>query len=144
MEWMARRKERDNEGISVGLERTRGKDGDWKGEEEGEKKNWRRLKSLDVWLEEGSFFLDRRDVKCCHLEGKYVFVCLCVCVYGEWRHGGGESEGVLFYTMFWICSRIFSSSSRMMTAIWETGASFALVPMVIASRLISWTRKLSF
>ena len=46
--------------------------------------------------------------------------------------------------MFWVCSRIFSSSALISTTIRARRTSVHLEPMVLVSRFISWSRKSSF
>ena len=48
------------------------------------------------------------------------------------------------YSMFWICSRIFSSSALISTTTLESSRSEHFEPMVLVSRLISCMRKSSF
>ena len=47
------------------------------------------------------------------------------------------------HSMFWICSRIFSSSAFIFTTCCEISAAFALEPIVLISRPISCARKSS-
>lgn len=59
----------------------------------------------------------------------------------KWRgHGCGSFLGSS-HSIFWTCSRIFSISALMGKSRCVMGPSWALTPMVVASRCISWQRK---